>query len=154
MFWRLFCFRLLVHLESEKETAPVSKRKKESWDFVAFIPSQIEAQDGYDSPLEGFPLNILFAGIANDAQADQQSLVDVCYVPPPETFREDSKRKEMFYFTKPRNGYFIRVIFEKKTGRWQTEKFEGKKLIRSAFGSAFDSAMIHTTMGGPEPDER
>ena len=54
--------------------------------------------------------------------------------------------------TKPKNSYFIRVIFEKSTGRWQTDKFKGKKLIRSAFGSAFDSAMIHTTMGGPEPD--
>jgi hypothetical protein len=34
------------------------------------------------------------------------------------------------------------------------EKFKGKKLVRSAFGSTFDTAMIHTTMSGPEPDER
>jgi hypothetical protein len=53
----------------------------------------------------------------------------------PETFREDSQQKEMCYFTKPKNGYFVRVAFEKDTGRWQTKKFKGKELIRSAFGS-------------------
>jgi hypothetical protein len=37
---------------------------------------------------------------------------------------------------------------------WRTEKFRGKKLIQTAEGSTFDGAMIHTTMGGPEPDER
>jgi len=46
------------------------------------------------------------------------------------------------------------VAFEKKTGQWQTEKFKGKRLVRSAFGSTFEQAMLHTTMGGPEPDER
>ena len=69
------------------------------------------------------------AGIAKDTQTEQQSLVDVCYWPSPETFREDSDRKEMCYFTRPRNKYFVRVVFEKNTGRWQTEKFRGNKLI-------------------------
>ena len=50
--------------------------------------------------------------------------------------------------------YFVRVIFEKQTRRWQAEKYKGEKLIRSAFGSTFDGAMLHTTMGGPEADER
>ena len=49
---------------------------------------------------------------------------------------------------------FVRVIFEKQMRRWQTEKYKGKKLIRSAFGSTFDGAMLHTTMGGPEAGER
>jgi hypothetical protein len=40
------------------------------------------------------------------------------------------------------------------TSRWQTKKYKGKKLIQTAFGSTFDQAMIPTTMGGPEPDER
>jgi hypothetical protein len=52
------------------------------------------------------------------------------------------------------NSYFVCVIFEKQTRRWQTEKYKGEKLIRSAFGSTFDGAMIHTTMDGPEPGER
>jgi hypothetical protein len=95
-----------------------------------------------------------FAGITNDVQTKKQSIVDVCYWPAPATFHEDSERKEMCYSSKLTNDYFVRVIFEKNSGRWQTEKFNGKTLVRSAFGSTFDRAMIHTTMGGPEPDER
>jgi hypothetical protein len=45
------------------------------------------------------------------------------------------------------------VILEKKTGEWQTHKFKGDQLIRSAFGSTLDEAMIHTTLTGLEPDE-
>ena len=124
--------------------------------MAAFVPSQIEARDNYDPFLIGFPLNILFGGISTDTQSGQQSRkrVAVCYRAAPETFREDSERKEMCYFTKPKNGYFIRVIFEKSAGRWQTEKFKGMKLIQTAFGSTFDLTMIQATMGGPEPDER
>ena len=41
----------------------------------------------------------------------------------------------MCYFTELRNGYFVHVIFEEKTGEWQTKKFKGNKLVRTAFGS-------------------
>jgi hypothetical protein len=132
----------------------MSKTAKESTRLFAFVPNQIEPQDGYDPVLAGFPLNILFAGITNDLRTGEQSVVDVCYAPAPETFREDSRQKEMRYFTKPRNGFSIRVTFEKGTGGWGTEKFKGKKLVRSAEGSTFEQTMIHTTMDGPEPDER
>ncbi|HLV94097.1 MAG TPA: hypothetical protein VKS44_02810 [Candidatus Acidoferrales bacterium] len=98
----------------------------------------------------GFPLNILFAGITDDGQ---QSVVSVCYEPAPETLRDDPDRKEMRYFTKPKNGYSVRVIFEKSGGRWLTKKFKGRKLIRTAFGSTFEQAMIHTTMSGLEAAE-
>jgi hypothetical protein len=53
----------------------------------------------------------------------------------------------------PKNGYFIRVTFEKVTSRWRTENFKGWKLIRLAEGPTLDGVMIHTTMDGPEPDE-
>ena len=43
-------------------------------------------------------------------------------------------------FHEPKNGYSIRVIFEKGTGRWQTEKFKGKKLNRTACGPTFAGA--------------
>jgi len=122
--------------------------------FLAFVPNQIDASDNYDQRLLGFPLNMLFARVAKDAQTGQESLVHVCYEPAPETFRENSRRKEMRYVTKPLNGYSIRVICEKPSSGWRTEKFKGKKLIQTAFGSTFDQAMIHTTMGGLEPDER
>jgi len=51
------------------------------------------------------------------------------------------------------NAYFVRVIFETKTGRWQTEKYKGETVIRSALGSTFDQVMLHTTMDAPELDE-
>lgn len=47
--------------------------------FLAFVPNQIEARDKYDPQLIGFPLNIVFAGTTDDAQAGQQSVVSVCY---------------------------------------------------------------------------
>jgi hypothetical protein len=96
-------------------------------------------------------VNVVFSG---PIDGGQQSAAEVCYEPAPETFREDSKRKEICYFTKPKNGYSVRVIFEKKTGCWRTEKFKDKKLIQTAFGKTLDQAMIHTTMGGLEPDKR
>src|SRR5262249_3749699 len=123
-------------------------------DFIAFIPHQIEADDGFDTALEGFPLNILFAAITNDGKNGQQSCASVCYWPAPDTFREDAQQKVMCYAAKPNNAYFVRVVFVKKTGCWETEKFKSGRLIRSASGSTFDGAMMHTTMDGPEPDER
>jgi len=59
----------------------------------------------------------------------------------------------MSYVTKPKNGYSIRVIFEKATGQWRTEKFKGNELIQATFGSTFEQAMIHTTMSGLEAAE-
>ena len=129
----------------------------EDWDddhSLAFVPNQIEANDNYNQQLLGYPHNILFGGMALDPQTDQKSLVHVCYEPAPETFRENSERKELDYFTTPQNGFFIRVILEKKTGKWQADKFKGELLIHSAFGSTLDEAMIHTTMSGLEADER
>jgi len=70
------------------------------------------------------------------------------------TLPEDSERKEVCYFTEPMNTYFVRVIFEKKTGRWRPQKFKDETVVRSAFGSTFDGAMLHTTIDGPELDER
>jgi hypothetical protein len=137
----------------KKENAPMRKRIRKPWDFIAYVPSQIEEGDNYAPQLVGLPFNILFGGIRNDVQTGQRLLVGVCYWPASETFHENGDRKEMCYFTKPRNKYFVRVIFEKNTGRWQTEKFKGKKLVQSAFGSTFNGAMLHTTMRAPEPDE-
>jgi hypothetical protein len=152
--------------ESRAE-ASVSRRKQidpefepevidEDWGdehFFAFVPNQIVVNDNYDQRLVGFPPTLLFGGMVLDTQTGQKSLVHVCYEPAPETYRENSCRKEMRYFTTPGNGFFIRVVFDKKTGEWQTQKFKGEQLIRCAFGSTLDEAMIHTTIDGPEPDE-
>lgn len=120
--------------------------------FFAAIPQQIDANDNYDPALIGFPLNIPFGGIRYDLQTGEESPVHVCYEPAPETFHENSEQKEMRYFPKARNSYSIRVIFEKKASKWRTEKLKGSQVIRTACGSTFDQVMIHTTMGGSEPD--
>ena len=148
-------------MSTRKKLDPELKREviEEDWGddphSFAFIPQQIEADwhEKWGPLLEGFPLNILFAAIRNDAQTGQQSVAEVCYSPDLATFREDSERKELCYFTKPMNAYFVRVIFETKTGRWQTEKYKGETVIRSALGSTFDQVMLHTTMDAPELDE-
>jgi hypothetical protein len=138
----------------EKGDAPVSQRIKESSvKFVAFVPNQIELADNYRPRLVGFPFNILFAGILKNKQTGQQSLVNVCYWPAPDTFRDNAQRKEMHYYPEPSNDYFILVTFDKKSGHWRTEKFKGKNLIQTAFGQDFEETMIHTTMTGLQPEE-
>jgi hypothetical protein len=164
MYLAAFLFQLLMRSKSRGE-ASVSPGNEidpefepevidEDWGnkhFLAFVPNQIEAKDNYDHRLLGFPLNILFAKAPRTVD---ESLADLCYEPAPKTFRENSQRKELDYFTTPKNGFFIRVILEKKTGQWQTQKFKAEQLIRSAFGATLDEAMIHTAIDGPEPDER
>lgn len=139
--------------KAEPEFVPEVIEDSHGEDFFAFIPHQIESQDGFDAALEGFPLNILFAVITKDAKTGQQSLVGVCYWPAPDTFQEDAKRKVMCYVAKPNNGYFVRVMFVKKTGCWETEKFKGKRLILSASGPTFMEGMRATTMVALEPGE-
>ena len=59
----------------------------------------------------------------------------------------------MCYVAKPNNGYFVRVVFDKKTGYWETEKFKGQRLVGTTWGPAFREVMMHTTMIPPEPGE-
>ena len=192
------------------ESVPKVIEADDGEDFVACIPHQIKADwhEKWGALLEGFPLNIVYAGITDNAQAsptittpstefepevepevedyypeDESCFVIIGGIHPPKnstsrkklppltssrskrasgvyywpdlaTFHDDSRQKRMSYFTKPKNGYSIRVIFEKQTGRWVTKKFRGRNLIQTAFGSTFRGAMLHTTMRGPEPDER
>jgi hypothetical protein len=56
-------------------------------------------------------------------------------------------------FHEPKNGYSIRVIFEKGTGRWQTEKFKGKRLNRTACGPTFAGASASTSPTTPSTCE-
>lgn len=133
----------------------MSERDENLSDFIACIPHEIRADwDAKYGPLvAGFPCNILFAKITNGTRSRPQRAVQALYWPSLETFRDGPHRKEMRYFTRPPSEYFIRVIFEKKSGYWRTEKFKGKRLVRLAQGPTFDTAMLHTTFGGPELDE-
>jgi hypothetical protein len=115
--------------------------------FLAFIPSEIEARDNNDPRHTGIRAQHLVRS-SHERSADRPGIARRSVL------RENSRRKEMDYFTKPKIGLLIRVIFEKSTGGWHRQKFKGRWLIRSAFGSTFNPALIHTTMGGPESGER
>lgn len=110
----------------EKGDAPVSQKKEFSVKFVGFVPNQIELADNYGPRLVGLPFNILFAGILKNKRTREQSLVNACYWPAPDTFREKSTRKEMCYFTKPPNDFFVRVVFEKKPASGKQKNLRAK----------------------------
>jgi hypothetical protein len=113
--------------------------------FVACIPQQIEPSwEKWGLKLAGYPMNIAYVrGLNRKASASQLELV--CYWFDPGTYRDDSQRREMWYFTRPRSGYSIRVVLDREVGRWETYKFKGDALLRLAEGSTFDGAMMQTT---------
>ena len=116
--------------------------------FVANVPQQIQADwNPKYACLAGFPLNILYTRLRLPVA------VTVCYWFDPGTFHEDEATKQMDYFGRQKSEYYVRVIYHKRTGVWETFKYRGEALVRNASGPQFDAAMIHTTMGGPEPDE-
>jgi hypothetical protein len=115
--------------------------------FVACIPQQIDPSwdAEWGLKLAGFPLNIAYVRGLN-RKASASHLEPGCYWFDPGTYRDDSQRREMWYFATPRNGYSIRVVFGREVGRWETYKFKGDALLHLAEGSTFDGAMTQTTM--------
>jgi len=83
--------------KAEPEFVPKVIEDSSGEGFVAFIPHRIEADwdEKWGPRLEGFPLNILFSGFKNGAQAAEQLLSEVLYWPDLATFHEDSEWKEM-----------------------------------------------------------
>lgn len=112
--------------------------------FIANIPRKIEAEwDPRFAYLAGFPLNLLYSSRS----------AAVCYWFEPQTYREDDKAREMWYLPRRLIGYGVLVRQEKATGRWAVSKYRCGQLVRLAFGSEFDGAMLHATLSGPESDE-
>ncbi len=125
-------------------------------DFIACVPHQIEADwdEKWGPLLAGLPLNIMYASVQR-AESDQSKMVGItaCYEPDLATFRETKKNRELTYFNREGGTYRVRVLLNKKSGRLETFKYKGKKLIASATGKSFESAMAHTTLVGIERDE-
>jgi hypothetical protein len=160
MYWAAFLFsapeafrRRSMHMKRRNEG--FSRAKENEVLFIAPIPQQIEASwhETWGPKLAGFPLNIAYVKGLNHKAPSKSQLESVVYWLDLSTYREDSRLREMDYFTKPRNGYSVRVTFEKQTGRWETRKLKGESRICFAFGQTFDSAMLNTTMVGAEADE-
>ena len=47
----------------------------------------------------------------------------------------------------------MRVVLDRMSGRLETFKYKGKKLIANASGMSFESVMTQTTLVGIERDE-
>ncbi len=131
--------------------------ENEFGDFIACVPQKIEADwdEKWGPLLAEFPLNIVYACVQK-AESDQSKMLGItaCYEPALATFRETKKTRELTYFNREGGTYSVRVVLNKKSGRLETFKYKGRKLIASASGRDFDSAMAHTTLVGIERDER
>ena len=81
------------------------------------------------------------------------AIITACYEPALATFRETKKNRALTYFNREGGSYSVRVVLNKKSGRLETFKCKGKKLIASASRKSFESAMAQTTLVGIEQDE-
>ena len=125
--------------------------------FIACVPQKIEADwDKKWGPLlAGLPLNIMYACVQR-AESDQSKMLGItaCYEPALGTFRETKKTRELTYFNREGGTYRVRVVLHRASGRLETFKCKGKKLVARASGRDFESAMVHTTLAGIEQDEQ
>ena len=131
--------------------------ENEFGDFIACVPQKIEADwdEKWGPLLAGFPLNIVYACVQR-AESDQSKMLGItaCYEPDLATFRETKKTRELTYFNRAGGSYSVHVVLDRASGRLETFKYKGKKLVASASGRDFDSAMVQTTLVGIERDER
>jgi hypothetical protein len=139
------------------EFASMSQNEFSNGDFIACIPHQIEADwnEKWGPLLAGFPLNIMYACVQR-AESDQSKMLGIiaCYEPNLATFRETKKTRTMTYRNSEGGTYSVRVVLNKASGRLETFKHRGKKLVACASGLNFESAMVQTTLVGIEKDER
>jgi hypothetical protein len=89
-------------------------------------------------------------------ESDQNKIIGIsaCYGPDLATFRETEKTRTMTYRNSEGGTYFVRVVLDRASGRLETFKYKGRKLVARASGMNFESAMAHTTLVGIEKDER
>jgi len=136
------------------EFAPMSEN--EFADFIACVPQQIKADwdEKWGPLLSGFPLNIMYACVQK-AESDQSKMLGITasYEPDLATFRETKMTRRLTYFNVKGGTYRVRVVLNRASGRLETFKYKGKKLLARASGMNFESAMVHTTLVGIEKDE-
>ena len=77
----------------------------------------------------------------------------VWYYPDPTSYIEDEHKRQMQYKSRKAGEYSITVVWDKDESRWETRKYKGNELVFLAYGKDFNSAMLHTTLLGPQIDE-
>ena len=125
-------------------------------DFIACVPHKIEADwdEKWGPLLVGFPVNIVYAQKAESDQNKTLAIITASYEPDLATFRETKMTRTMTYRNSEGGTYRVRVVLNKASGRLDTFKYKGQKLVACASGRDFDSAMTHTTLVGIERDEQ
>src|SRR4029077_4854263 len=105
--------------------------------------------------LAGFPLNIMYPCVQR-AESDPSKMLGItaCYEPDLATFRQNKKTRTMTYRNSEGGTYRVRVVLNKASGRLDTFKYKGQKLVACASGLNFEGAMVQTTLLGIEKDER
>jgi hypothetical protein len=152
-----FCFFWLLMQTTTTEFASMSKNEFSNGDFIACVPHQIEADwdEKWGPLLAGFPLNIMYACVQR-AESDQNKILGIItasYEPALGTFRETKKTRTMTYFNREGGTYSVRVVLDRASGRLETFKYKGEKLVACATGRDFESVMVQTTLVGIERDE-
>ena len=124
--------------------------------FITCVPHQIEADwDEKWGPLPaGFPLNIVYTFVPRESKYNEMlAIITASYEPDLATFRETKKTRELTYFNREGGTYSVRVVLDRASGRLETSKYKGDKLVACASGLNFESAMVQTTLVGIERDE-
>ena len=124
--------------------------------FIACVPQKIEADwDKKWGPLlAGFPLNIVYTFVPRESKySEMLAIITACYEPDLATFRETKKTRTMMYRNSEGGIYRVRVVLNRASGRLETFKYKGEKLVACASGLNFESAMVQTTLVGIERDE-
>jgi hypothetical protein len=137
------------------EFAQMSQNEFSNGDFIACVPHQLEAEwhEKWGPLLAGFPVNIVYA---QTAESDQSKMLGItaCYEPDLATFRETKKTRTMTYYNSEGGTYRVRVVLHRASGRLETFKYKGQKLVACASGRDFESVMVQTTLVGIYKDER
>ena len=125
-------------------------------DFIACVPHQIEADwdEKWGPLLVGFPVNIMYACVQR-GESDQSKMLGITASHEADlaTFRKTKKSSTMTYRNSEGGTYRVRVVLNRASGRLETFKYKGKKLVARASGLNFESAMVQTTLVGIEKDE-
>ena len=135
------------------EFAQMGKDEFSNGDFIACVPHRIEADwhKKWGPLLQGFPLNIVYTLVPRESE--HPAIITARYEPALATFSETKKTRELTYFNRAGGSYSVHVVLDRASGRLETFKYKGKKLVASASGRDFDSAMVQTTLVGIEKDE-
>jgi hypothetical protein len=117
-------------------------------------PIQPFWDEKYSPVLVGFPVQLVYVGVRPRNDNTQKLIVMKSrYSFDPATFFETSNGKEMRYPSQLSSVFYVDVLWEKSSGRWETFKCQGNEVLFHATGKDFEQAMKNTLAAGLHPDE-